>query len=133
MKNIRDSIYRFMSGRYGNDAFNNFLIVFSFICLIINIFLQSSIINIIFEVLIFYTIFRSFSKNYGRRNAENSLFLKWKYLLHKRYIVVKKQITDFKHRYYICPNCHQIVRVPRGKGKVIIRCGKCHNEFERRS
>jgi len=132
MKNMRNGFYRFMAGRYGNDSFNNFLLVFSFIFLIINFVLKLNIISILVEVLLIYMLYRSFSKNFVKRHAENNFFIKLKYLFHKRYLLIKKQISDFKHRYYMCPNCHQIVRVPKGKGKVIIKCAKCHNEFERR-
>ena len=28
-----------------------------------------------------------------------------------------------------CPGCRQVVRVPRGKGKINIRCPKCNRQF----
>mgnify|MGYP001122250664 CR=1 FL=1 len=32
-----------------------------------------------------------------------------------------------------CPGCGQKIRVPRGRGKIAIRCPKCNREFIRRS
>ncbi len=32
-------------------------------------------------------------------------------------------------KYYMCSKCHQQIRVPKGKGKIEIRCPKCSNRF----
>ncbi|MDD3401515.1 MAG: hypothetical protein PHT58_07835 [Eubacteriales bacterium] len=33
------------------------------------------------------------------------------------------------HRYLVCPQCHQKLRVPRGKGKIKVTCTMCKNQF----
>ena len=38
-------------------------------------------------------------------------------------------LTDKQYRYFRCPGCRQVVRVPRGKGKINIRCPKCSRQF----
>ena len=32
-----------------------------------------------------------------------------------------------------CPNCGQMLSVPKGKGKIIVTCPKCHTKMETRS
>lgn len=36
---------------------------------------------------------------------------------------------DREHRYFRCPKCGQTVRVPRGRGKINIRCPRCNERF----
>lgn len=45
----------------------------------------------------------------------------------------KRQSGQKQYRIYKCPKCRQKLRVPRGRGKIAIRCRKCGNEFIRRS
>ena len=46
---------------------------------------------------------------------------------------VLTQLKDRDHRYYHCPKCRQTVRVPRGHGKINIRCPKCGEQFVKKS
>ena len=38
-----------------------------------------------------------------------------------------------KNRYYKCPKCKQLVRVPRGKGKISITCPRCKEKFVKKT
>ena len=38
-----------------------------------------------------------------------------------------------KYKYFICPQCTQKLRVPRGKGRLRVTCTKCGNVFEIKS
>ena len=40
---------------------------------------------------------------------------------------------DSMHKHFSCPCCKQIVRVPKGHGKIVITCPNCQNKFEKRS
>jgi hypothetical protein len=134
MNGIRKGVYRFMSGRYGNDALNNFMLISVTIVMILNsILINNSYISILVEIIIVFIIYRSLSRNFSKRYLENNAYMKYGRLIKKRFVLIKKQIIDLKHRYYICPNCNQIVRVPKGKGKIVVTCSKCRTKFEKRS
>ena len=130
---MREKFYRFMQGRYGNDAFNQFLVVLILACLALS-FLFGNVFYVLGLVGLFYMYFRMFSKNIYKRSGENQAYLgiynKVKYGFQKRFQFLKQSKT---HHIYKCPSCSQKIRVPKGKGKISIRCPKCGNEFVKKS
>ncbi len=130
---MREKFYRFMQGRYGNDAFNQFLVVVILLCLGLSFFF-GNIFYVIGLIGLFYMYFRMFSKKIAKRSAENQAYLgvynKIRFSLQKRFHFLKQNKT---HHIFKCPNCQQKIRVPRGKGRISIRCPKCSNEFVKKS
>ena len=43
------------------------------------------------------------------------------------------RVKDRRNRYFLCPRCRQTVRVPRGKGRILITCPKCKEKFQRKT
>lgn len=130
---MREKLQRFMWGRYGNDNLNQFLLAFAFACLIISFF-GGSLFYILATVVMIYAYFRMFSRNTGRRAAENQKYLKQTMKIRSFFIRKKREWGQRRvYHIYKCPNCRQKIRVPRGKGKIAIRCRKCGNEFIRKS
>ena len=117
-RKIGDGLRRFMYGRYGADQLGMALMVLGLVFLIAGWWLKWLAIPA-YIVLIFY-IFRCYSKNIPQRRKENAWFLR-----------VTAPIRDRQHRYFRCPGCRQVVRVPRGKGKIKIGCPKCGRKFEK--
>ena len=72
---MRDRFYRFMQGRYGQDAFSRFLLGALLVCLLLNILIRSNLLSIFAWGLLFYSYFRMFSKNHAARYAENQRYL----------------------------------------------------------
>jgi predicted SprT family Zn-dependent metalloprotease len=131
---MREKFYRFMQGRYGQDQFYRFLICAALVCVVLNLFLRNGILSILGWILLIYAVFRAFSKNYQARYAENQKYLqitaKVRYWLDQQ----KKLHAERKlHHIYTCPKCKQKIRIPKGKGKIMVRCPKCQHEFQRRS
>lgn len=134
MNKIKSALYRFMAGRYGNDALNNCLMAMVFILLLLNSFVfKNGIVYVVIWFVLILQIFRTYSRNIYKRRKENEAFLKLIRPFRKRVKLVQNQTKDKEHRYFICPQCSQSVRVPKGKGKIVITCPKCHNKFERKS
>lgn len=134
MNKLKSMLYRFMYGRYGSDQFNVFLMVLTIVLLVLNmIFFKNGFLSLLIWVILIYQIFRTYSKNIYKRRMENNKFLTLIHPFKKRANLAKKQAQDKEHRYFICPSCKQNVRVPRGKGKIVITCPKCGNKFEKRT
>lgn len=74
-----------------------------------------------------YAYFRVFSKKLEQRQAENNAFLTWKNQLKQRWTQRKT------HRFFRCRKCRTMLRVPKGKGKISIRCRCCGETFIRKT
>ena len=124
--NLSAQARRFMAGRYGTDKLSMTMLVVSLVLSVIGSFIKLPVLNLVLTavsyILMFWAIFRSFSRNTYKRYQENRKFLQF-----------FDRLKDRDHRYYDCPNCHQPVRVPRGKGKIAITCPRCRERFVRRT
>ena len=131
---MREKLQRFMAGRYGNDQFNKFLIYVSLIILIVSIFVRFAPVYFVALAALIWAYFRMFSKNVYARSAENDKFLGMTSKIRSSFSVKKSQFQQRKvSRFYKCPGCGQVVRVPKGKGRIRITCPKCHTEFEKKT
>lgn len=80
------------------------------------------LLNLVAYGLLGLYLFRALSRNLDARRRENQSFL-----------CLFRSLRDRENRYYRCPKCKQLVRVPRGRGKIQIRCPKCDEKFIRKS
>ena len=127
-------LQRFMAGRYGSDQLNFALLV---LCLLLSLISQITglyVLLLISYLPLLIAIFRMFSRNIYKRRAENAWFLKlWTPV--KTWFVQKFTMLrqSKQYRFFKCPSCRATVRVPRGKGKIQIRCPHCGNTFLKKS
>lgn len=134
MERLKERMARFMYGRYGMDQLSRMINYVSFALLIITLFTNSTLIYLLALVGIIYSYYRVFSRNISRRYSENQVYLKLKYDVLRRFHNFKLRLKDKKtHRIFKCPSCSQKIRVPRGKGRICIKCPKCRIEFTRKS
>ena len=130
---IRNALQRFMYGRYGNDQLNLFLLGAYFVFFLLSAIFHSGLLSLLGEVCLILALFRLLSRNLAKRRSENALFLK-KATPVLQWMRLQKNIhKDRTHRYFRCPRCRQAVRVPRGRGKINIRCPKCSEQFIKRT
>ena len=117
---------RFMAGRYGTDQLNMAILGAGLVLCIISMFIRIPQLNLLMTTisyaLVFWAVFRTFSRNTYKRYEENRKFRQF-----------FDRLKDRGHRYYTCPKCHQSVRVPRGKGKIAITCPRCRERFVRKT
>lgn len=131
---FRDRLYQFMQGRYGPDQFTYFLMGTYVVLTLLSMFLRFPVVYAVLNVLSYaaaiYMLFRMFSRNIYKRQAENQMFLHFWAPFGRFFSLQKRRVKEGKtSRFYCCPKCRQIIRVPKGKGKIQITCPKCRNSF----
>ena len=124
--NLSAAMRSFMEGRYGTDRLNMVILCAGLVASLLSMLVRQPAIGLILWVLsyglMFWAIFRTLSRNTYRRYEENRKF--WQLF---------DRLKDRQHRYFECPKCRQMVRVPRGKGKISITCPRCREKFIRKS
>ncbi len=131
---MKEKFMRFMAGRYGFDTFGKFTLIAALAAMVLSTFTRSNILSILAWALIIYTYFRMFSRQVYKRSAENQAFLGKTYKIRCWFGKQKNILAQRKtHHIYKCPSCKQKIRVPKGKGKIEIRCPKCSNTFIKNS
>ncbi len=131
---MRNRFAQFMYGRYGTDKLSQHISLLALILCIGDIFLKTGVMWGIALALIIYVYFRSFSKNIQKRYKEMCWYqarIDWFRNIPVR--IKKRNALRKTHRVFRCSSCKQKVKVPRGKGKIEIRCPKCRNTFIKRT
>jgi len=116
----------FMAGRYGTDRLNMVILCAGLVSSLLSVWVRVVPFSLIFWVLSYglmiWAIFRSLSRNTYKRYQENRKFLQ-----------IFDRLKDRDHRYFDCPKCRQMVRVPRGKGRIAITCPRCREKFVKKT
>ncbi len=124
----------FMYGRYGFDQFTRALIICALVLSILMNLTRISWLILIAYLPFIYALFRVFSKDIQRRTQENMAYMRITGKLRNQFVHLKLYLVGTKtHKYYKCAHCKQMIRVPRGKGRISISCPKCRKEFIRRT
>lgn len=130
---MRQRIAQFMAGRNGNDQFNRFLLVAELVLLLLSTFIGGGagrVLNFVVIAVLAYIYFRMFSRNVYKRQDENGKYLRLKYKLTGKLRMWKERWVQRKdYKFFNCPSCKAVMRIPRGRGKVKIVCRKCGNSF----
>ena len=116
----------FMAGRYGTDRLNMAILCAGLAASLLSVICPFPPVNVVLFLLSYglmiLAICRSLSRNTYKRYLENRKFLQ-----------IFGRLKDREHRYFDCPKCHQMVRVPKGKGKISITCPKCREKFVKKT
>ena len=131
---MRDRFLRFMEGRYGVDQLYRVLLISGAILVILSNVIFPYVFLLAGWILIIWAFYRAFSRDHSRRYAENQRFLAWRSRLRSGPSRWKSEMEQRKvYHIYRCPSCRQKIRVPRGKGNIIVTCPKCRTEFRKKS
>lgn len=120
------ALRNFMAGRYGTDRLNMVILGAGVVASLLSVWIKAAPFNLIFWALSYglmiWAIFRSLSRNTYKRYQEN-----------RKYLQITGRLKDRDHKYFDCPKCRQMVRVPRGKGKISITCPRCREKFVKKT
>lgn len=136
----------FFDGRYGVDPFSLFLLV------VAAGILGLPYMWIVSLALIALVVLRGFSRNTIARSREQwqfarlmrtighallplGKFLKWLALgIVRGCSTLSLRIRERKTSVFVrCPQCHKLLRLPRGRGKLAVTCPLCHQSFIRKT
>lgn len=131
---IRNWLRKFMMGRYGPDHLNAALLILAVALDLVNVFVNELWLGMASIAVLGFAFFRMLSRNISARRRENDRFLRF-------WWPVKQKIKGFfdrrksrrTHRFFKCPACKNILRVPKEKGKIMITCPKCGERFQKKT
>lgn len=123
-----------MQGRYGVDSLSRFLSIVLLAIIILGMFVRIPLSGTITLVILVILYWRMFSRNIPKRYEENQKFLQIRDKLLGRFSNFGSNMSQMKdYHIYKCPRCNQKIRIPRGKGHIMVRCPKCGYEFHKKS
>lgn len=134
-----ERVQRMLYGRYGNDQLGMFCFAVYVVFWLLSLLFRRSAVGLVLStacyLLIIVYFFRFLSRNIYKRQRENQKFLAAKSRVQNFYKFVRRrfQERDGVWKLYRCPKCHQVIRVPKGRGKIAITCPKCHFEFVKKT
>ena len=131
---LRYRFSKFMQGRYGVDSLSRFLSIVLLVIIILGMFIRIPLSGTITLVILVILYWRMFSRNIPKRYEENQKFLQIRDKLLGRFSDFGSNMSQMKdYHIYKCPRCNQKIRIPRGKGHIMVRCPRCGYEFHKKS
>ena len=127
---FRERLARFFYGRNGFDALAKAVWWLALIFMIANMIFGLITLWLLSIALYGYAMFRILSRNYVKRQKENRRFLKMVDGPRKFFRLCKNKWRDRKtHVYRKCPQCKNVLRLPKRKGSHTVNCPCCHRIF----
>lgn len=137
---IRGDMRDVMSRRCGLDELNNFIMLVGFILVLISLFTKKWLFTLLGAVFVVLCYMRVFSKQLDKRRKENEFYMRYMgnvvALTRRAKLICKMKVKTFndkEYAYFVCSSCGQIIRVPKGKNRVNIRCPRCNVTFIKRT
>ena len=135
---FRSWLTRVMAGRNGADQLGRFLSFLTLVLLLLSLVTGGTALSSVFWTLglvsLVWGLFRSFSRNVGKRQRENEAYLRFTGRFRREAGGAKERFRQRKdYRFFRCPSCKTWLRVPRNKGRVQITCRQCGERFTRKT
>ena len=127
---MKDSLTRWMYGRYGADQLSRVILYASLFLLFVSFFTGLLLPFYLSIAGYGWMIFRMFSRNLQKRAHENEIYLqktnKWRTSLHQARVRFNNRK---QYKYFKCPQCGVRLRLTRGCGEKNIVCSQCKHTF----
>lgn len=135
---MRTRLAQFFEGRNGIDNLNVAIMWLAVLTLVASYLVPHDpgkwILHSSASFFILAYCARALSRNLQRRYAENARFLNAIGRLKNNWESRRVRAEQRKeYKIFKCPSCGMKLRVPRGKGKVMITCRQCGAQFQEKS
>lgn len=131
---VKSGIQKFMIGRNGPDQLSTAMLVLSIALLLVASFTGSIVLDLLSLIGYALTIFRMFSRNISKRYEENQKYIAVKGKVKLSLSQAKVRLKNSKkYKYFRCPECKSLIRLPRNVGEVTVTCGKCRHSFKKKA
>ncbi len=118
-----------MSERYGTDELSTIMLAVGLLLNIIGGFFFWPL-TVVSYLIYAFALYRFFSRDLYARRREFGFYLQTKRSIISFFRCIKMKFQDRKTlKYFKCPNCKQQLRAPKGRGKILVTCQKCHKSF----
>ena len=129
---MREKLSRIFSGRQGMDEFSKALFWMGLVCMLLSVLtvnVLKGVFSLLFNwlglLLLIFSFLRAFSRRLGPRAAEHNAYLALRQKQrHNRQAAWERRAQRKDFCFFKCPGCGVMLRVPRRKGKIHIKC-KC--------
>ncbi len=136
-ENMGRMFQTWMQGRYGTDELSYTLSMAGLVLMLLSCLIRPlGILYLPALAMLVWSLYRSLSRNIYKRQNERNKYLELRRGAGKKLALLKNMWRDRKtHRYYKCPYCKAIVRIPMpGRGKnIVVTCHRCHGHFNKRT
>lgn len=133
----RNTVARFMNGRYGIDSLGWCLMILYGVFYIVGWFFPARSpalricggVSLLILVLFFW---RALSRNPVRRQAENERYLRIRRAVQRWFGRQRDRIRYIRrYRFRQCPYCRARLRLPLRRGVRTVTCSRCGGRFKR--
>lgn len=122
----------FMYGRYGNDALTKFLLILALVLMVISWIPSLWWVYLLALAVMIWSLFRTFSRRFDKRRRELERYLKIQKPIVNFFKLSRNKWRDRKtHVYFKCKKCKAVLRVPKGKGSIVVICTRCKDRIEK--
>lgn len=133
-QNLKEKLSRSMEGRYGMDELSMVLNTVIIVLIFLGYIPHMQWLAIVTWLVLIWSVYRSMSRNITKRREELN-----------KYYAVKKKITDKfslwktiwkerkTHVFFKCKNCGAVLRVPKGRGEIVVTCPKCKSKIDKKT
>lgn len=132
LEELRRKLTIWMQGRYGIDELTKMLNILGIVLLLLSLIRPLRFLSLAALVLIGFNLFRMTSRNIPKRLEERQKYLLFVSRIRPFFTVIQLNIKDRgTHKYFLCKDCRKVLRVPKGKGRIEIRCPECGKKLIR--
>ena len=131
---IIDKIRFALSQCYGNDELNIFLYILALVTMLLGFIPYMYFLTLVSFLLLIYCNYRCFSRNVYKRLNERNAFLRVKRKVKSKISLRKLIFNERKtHVYFKCKRCKALLRVPKGRGEIVVTCRECGEKIDKKT